>query len=200
MGCHHRPAPSPAADQPRGLSKLDSLPWLKRSSARQGYHQLTSLHPPPNPLPEPGGISAPQQHRAEPWGCLAQVPPRPPRWSGWLLVLAGRGPGRVAVAHPRLGPAPRPPPRRWTRRCRLRWSSCLESRIWQGRLVSQADLYPGVPSRSLLLASCCSCHSCTPGNQSLPNVADGPTRGSSGAPPSRRACTYARSWSIRPCT
>ena len=29
------------------------------------------------------------------------------------------------------------------------------------------------------------------------NVADGPTRGSSAAPASRKACTYARSWSIR---
>jgi hypothetical protein len=68
------------------------------------------------------------------------------------------------------------------------WHSCrecLESRIWQGRLVSQADLYPGVPSRSLLRASCCSCRSCTPDIQS--NVADGPTRGSSGAPASRKA-------------
>ena len=36
---------------------------------------------------------------------------------------------------------------------------CLESSIWQGRLVSQADLYPGVPSRSLLWARCWSCHS-----------------------------------------
>jgi hypothetical protein len=34
----------------------------------------------------------------------------------------------------------------------------------------------------------------------LPNVADGPTRGSLGTPASRKACTYARSWSIRdPC-
>ena len=70
-----------------------------------------------------------------------------------------------------------------------------ESRVWQGRLVSQADLYPGVPSRSLLRASCCSCRACTPDIQS--NVADGPTRGSPGTPPSRRACTYARSCSIR---
>jgi hypothetical protein len=74
---------------------------------------------------------------------------------------------------------------------------CLESRIWQGRLVSQADLYPGVPSRCLLRARCCSCRSCTPGSQSLPYVADGPTRGSPGTPASRRACTYARSCSIR---
>ncbi len=68
---------------------------------------------------------------------------------------------------------------------------------WQGRLVSPADLYPDVPSCSLFLASCCSCHLCTPGSQSLPNVADGPTRGSLGTPPSRKACTYARSCSIR---
>ena len=45
-------------------------------------------------------------------------------------------------------------------------------------IVSQADLYPGVPSRSLLRASCCSCRSCTPGSQS--NVADGPIRPSPG--------------------
>jgi hypothetical protein len=77
---------------------------------------------------------------------------------------------------------------------------CLESRIWQSRLVSQADLYPGVPSRSLLRARCCSCRSCTPGSQSLPYVADGPIRGSPGTPASRRACTYARSWSSRACT
>jgi hypothetical protein len=74
---------------------------------------------------------------------------------------------------------------------------CLESSIWQGRLVSQADLYPGVPSRSLLRARCWSCHSYTPGSQSLPNVAVGPMRGSSEAWPSRKACTYARSSSIR---
>jgi hypothetical protein len=30
----------------------------------------------------------------------------------------------------------------------------------------------------------CSCRSCTPGSQSLPNVADGPTRGSPGTPAS----------------
>jgi len=29
------------------------------------------------------------------------------------------------------------------------------------------------------------------------NVADGPTRGSLGAPASRKACTYARSWYFR---
>jgi hypothetical protein len=43
--------------------------------------------------------------------------------------------------------------------------------------VSQADLYPGVPSRLLLRARCCSYRSCTPGSQSLPYVADGLTRG-----------------------
>ena len=59
------------------------------------------------------------------------------------------------------------------------------------------DLYPGVPSCSLLLASCCRCHSYTPGSQSFPNVADGPMRGSSEGRPSRKACTYARSSSIR---
>src|SRR5215218_8081357 len=32
----------------------------------------------------------------------------------------------------------------------------------------QNDLYPGLPSRSLLRASCCSCRSCTPGSQSWP--------------------------------
>ena len=65
------------------------------------------------------------------------------------------------------------------------------------RRVSQTDLYPGVPSRLPSWASCCRCHSYTPGSQSLPNVAEGPMRGSSGAWPSRKACTYARSWLIR---
>jgi hypothetical protein len=69
--------------------------------------------------------------------------------------------------------------------------SSADRTSWQ----SQADLYPGVPSRSLLRASCCSCRSCTPDIQS--NVADGTTRGSLGTWASRKACTYARSWSIR---
>ena len=55
---------------------------------------------------------------------------------------------------------------------------CLESRIWQGRLVSQADLYPGVPSCLLLWARYWSCPSCTPATQSQPSLADGPIRGS----------------------
>ena len=53
---------------------------------------------------------------------------------------------------------------------------------------------PVIPHSS---ASRCTCHSYTAGSQSLPNVADGPMRGSSGAWPSRKACTYARSSSIR---
>jgi hypothetical protein len=68
---------------------------------------------------------------------------------------------------------------------------CLE-----GRLVTRSGLYPGVPSRSHLRARCWSCRSCTPGSQSLP-YADRPSRGSLRTSPSRKACTYARSWSIR---
>src|SRR5215470_4055268 len=52
----------------------------------------------------------------------------------------------------------------------------VDYRIGRVRLVSQADLYPGVPSRSLLRARCCSCRSCAPGGQSVQNVTDGPTR------------------------
>jgi hypothetical protein len=131
-------------------------------------------------------------------GTLACFAPTPSyRWSSRLLVLAARGPGRGSRRPPQAWPSSSAITSTVDRRCRLRWSGCLESRIWQGRLVSQADLYPGVPSRSLLRARCCSCHSCTPGSQSLPNVADGPTRGSSGTWSSRRACAYARSCSIR---
>jgi len=80
---------------------------------------------------------------------------------------------------------------------RHRPATVLSQEPWQGCLVAQADLYPGDPSCSLFLASCCSCHSYTPGSQSLPNVADGPIRGSLGLWASRKACTYARSSSIR---
>jgi len=80
--------------------------------------------------------------------------------------------------------------------------TALANRSSDGLQTHSADrhLYPGVPSRSLLRARCCSCRSCTPGSQSLPYVADGPTRGSLRTSASRKACTYARSWSIRACT
>jgi hypothetical protein len=134
-------------------------------------------------------------------GTLACFAPTPSyRWSSRLLLLAARGPGRGSRRPPQAWPAPRPPPRRWTGRCRLRWSGCRESRIWQGRLVSQADLYPGVPSRSLLRARRWACPLCTSLTHSQPGLADGPTRGSLGTWASRRACTYARSWSMRACT
>ena len=42
--------------------------------------------------------------------------------------------------------------------------------------------------------------SCTSLTHSQPALADGPIRGSLGTSASRRACTYARSWSIRACT
>jgi hypothetical protein len=76
-------------------------------------------------------------------------------------------------------------------------NGCLESTIWRGRLVSQADLYPGVPSRSLLRARRWACPLCTSLTHSQPGLADGPTRGSLGPWPSRNASTYARSCSIR---
>jgi hypothetical protein len=82
--------------------------------------------------------------------------------------------------------------------CRAR-TGCGRELAWQGRLVTRAGHYPGVPSRSLLRATCWSCRSCTSGSQS-PNVADGPSRGSLRTSASRRACRYARSWSIRACT
>jgi small-conductance mechanosensitive channel len=61
-------------------------------------------------------------------------------------------------------------------------------------------LAAGCIALGLLRARRWSCRSCTPGSQSLPYVADGPTRGSLGTWASRKACTYARSWSIRACT
>jgi hypothetical protein len=157
-------------------------------------------HPALPPLAQTRSHQPPQQHGhdgAEHAACFAHVPPRRSAnragyWSWLRVVLVG-----VAVAHRRLGPAPRPPPRRWTGRCRLRWSGCLESRIWRGRLVSQADLYPGVPSRSLLRARRWACPLCTSLTHSQPGLADGPIRGSLGSWPSRKACTYARSSSIR---
>ena len=45
-----------------------------------------------------------------------------------------------------------------------------------------------------------SCASCTPATQSQPSLADGPTRASLRTWASRKACTYARSRSIRSCT
>jgi len=114
----------------------------------------------------------------------------------------------------RHGNCPNQSPEPWNRspvREQLAWRSpadgtrrlCLESGSWQHGTcwpVPHADRYPGVPSRWLLRARRWSCRSCTPGSQSQPNVADGPTRGSLGTPVSRKACTYARSWSIRACT
>jgi hypothetical protein len=91
--------------------------------------------------------------------------------------------------------------RSFTSRGETRRATTGHARMASARQLSpQADLYPGVPSRSLLRARCCSCRSCTPGSQSLPNVADGPSRGLLGTWSSRRACTYARSCSIRACT
>ena len=53
--------------------------------------------------------------------------------------------------------------------------------------------YLGVPSCSLLLASCWSCPACTSLTHSQPFLADGPIRGSLTTCLSRRACTYVRS-------
>jgi DNA-binding SARP family transcriptional activator len=60
-----------------------------------------------------------------------------------------------------------------------------------------AGPYPGVPSRSPLRARRRACPLCTSPTHSQPGLADGPTRGSPGTPASRKACRYARSWSIR---
>ena len=135
------------------------------------------------------GIRAPESCRArrEPLQLRQDDPDdqalvRPPAIGSWPLLHRGGRTGRSQNHRQRCDP--RVPPD----------MSGVED---LAKSCVQADLYPGVPSRSLFWASCCSCHSYTPGSQSLPNVADGPMRGSSGAWPSRKACTYARSCSIR---
>ena len=62
--------------------------------------------------------------------------------------------------------------------------------------VTQVDHVP-VASRSLLSARLWACPAWMSLTHSQPGLADGPIRGSSGSRPSRRACTYARSCSIR---
>jgi hypothetical protein len=155
----------------------------------------------PGPEDVGKGFQLPQQQWTRRSGTLAGFAPTPSyRWSSRLLVLAARGPGRGSRRLPQAWPSSSATTSTVDRALPSPVVRRLASRIWQGRLVSQADLYPGVPSSSLLRARRWACPLCTSLTHSQPGLADGPIRGSLGSWASRKACTYARSWSIRACT
>jgi hypothetical protein len=143
---------------------------------------------------------APNGHLTEPSasGPAARKPPRPAAQHTGLRRRSLSPAGTLVADRPAVGLLSMPDASSTMLAPRRREPAAAASLATRFPPLSQRDRYPGIPSRSLLRARCRSCRSCTPGSQS--NVADGPSRGSPRTSASRKACTYARSWSIRACT